>query len=80
MSAGGTRRSQLATFFNVSRKQGGILEQPNSKRKRATVLVDKTSTSSLVDTTETTQMASLLSPNTDVYRNIKKEQIALKLN
>ena len=84
MSAGGTRRSQSATFFNVSRKQGETLEQPNSKRKREdtnpTVLVDQTSTSTLIDTTETTQMASLLSPNTDVYRNINKVQAALKLN
>ena len=56
------------------------MEQPNSKRKREdtnpTVLVDQTSTSTLVDTTETTQMASLLSPNTD----INKEQTALNLN
>ena len=84
MSAGETRRSQSATCFNVSRKQGETLEQPNSKRKRedtnATVLFDQTSTSTLVDTTETTQMALLLSPNTDVYRNINKEQTALKLN
>ena len=84
MSAGGTRRSQSVTFFNVSRKQGETLEQPNSKRKREdtnpTVSVDQTSTSILVDTAETTQMGSLLSPNAEVYRNISKEQTALKLN
>ena len=60
------------------------MEEPNSKRKREdtspTVAVDQTSTSTLVDMTETTQMTSLLSSNTEVYRNINKEQIALKLN
>ena len=67
-----------------TRKQGETLEQPNSKRKRGdtnpAVLVDQTSTSTLLVTTETTPMASLLSPNNDVYRNINKEQTALKLN
>ena len=84
MSTGSTRRSQLAMFFNDSRKQGECLEKPNSKKWREdtdpTVLVDQISTFTPVDSSETTQIASLLSPTTAVYRNINKEQTALKLN
>ena len=65
MSTGGAGRSQSAAFFNVSKRQEESSEQPNSKGKRKdtnpTVLVDQISPSTLVDSSETTQIASLLS-------------------
>ena len=82
METEGTRRNQLAMFFNEEQRE--TLEQPNSKKKRKdtnpTVLVDPTSTSTLVDSSGTTQIASTLSPTTAVYRNINKQQTALKFN
>ena len=82
MATEGTRRNHLAMFFNEEQRE--TLEQPNSKQKRKdtnpTVLVDQTSTSTLVDSSGTTQIASTLSPTTAVYRNINKQQTALKFN
>ena len=54
------------------------------KKKREdtnpTVFFDQTSNSRLVDSSEIIQIAPILSPTAMIYRNIDREQTALKLN
>ena len=80
MSSGETRRTQSAIFFNRKTKDG---EEGNStipsKRKRdeltLTMLVEQTSTSTLIGDNETTHCSRQLRSS-----DKNKEQIALKQN
>ena len=69
------------TFFNLKGKQGGEKNQHLSKRKREelepTILVEQTSTSTLMRENEKTEMPSSgFTSSTDK----QKEKMALKLN
>ena len=86
MSTGDARRSRSTFFFNVSKK-GEILDVWNNQiRKRVEkkpVLLFwfiKTQLLTIGESSETTQIASLLPHAAAVYRNINKGQTALKFN